>query len=131
MSVSCKGKTLPLRAPADTAIEKGALVTLRVLTLLALLIILPLTWASAHGTGIHVLGTVTAIDSTHVEVQTPKGESVSVRLTDKTRYASRSPQATGSTPAVGDRVVIEASQVGDGLTATEVQFARPTAKTGK
>ena len=34
----------------------------------------------AHGSGQHVLGTVTAIDSTHIEVKTPKGAMVSVQI---------------------------------------------------
>ncbi|MCK6499740.1 MAG: hypothetical protein L6Q38_09700, partial [Nitrospira sp.] len=40
----------------------------------------------AHGSGQHVLGVISAIDATHIEVKTPKGQLVSVRLTDKTEY---------------------------------------------
>ena len=40
----------------------------------------------AHGADQHVLGTITAIDATHVEVKTTKGQSVNVRVNKKTRY---------------------------------------------
>lgn len=79
--------------------------------------------AFAHGTGQHVLGTVTAIDATHIEVKTPKGQSVSVRLTDKTRYKAKGKPKTMEAPSVGDRVVIEATKDGDVLTATEVHYS--------
>ncbi len=34
----------------------------------------------AHGADQHVLGTIMAIDATHVEVKTPKGQSVNVQV---------------------------------------------------
>ena len=51
-------------------------------------IMLSLTWAFtltstvalAHADSQHVLGTVTVIDATHVEVKTPKGKTVGVQL---------------------------------------------------
>ncbi len=86
--------------------------------------------AFAHGTGQHVLGTVTAIDAAHIEVKTTKGQSVSVRLTDKTRYKAKGKPKTSEAPSVGDRVVIEATKDGDILTATEVHYssAKPQAE---
>ncbi|MGQ0810545.1 MAG: DUF5666 domain-containing protein [Nitrospiraceae bacterium] len=80
----------------------------------------------AHGTGQHVMGTVTAIDATHVEVKAPKGKMVSVTLTPKTRYRSKGGALTR--PQVGDRVVIEAFKDGATLTAMEIQFATPGGK---
>jgi hypothetical protein len=79
-------------------------------------------WAVAHGTGQHVLGVVTAIDATHIEVKTPKGQSVSVRLTDKTLYKAKNHRMK-TMPKVGDRVVIDAEKETTGLVATEVHFA--------
>jgi len=79
--------------------------------------------AYGHGTGLHVLGTVVAIDATHVEVKTPKGATVSVKLTKETRFKEKGKPKTMELPAVGDRVVIEATKDDKILTATEVHFS--------
>lgn len=88
------------------------------------------TAASAHGTGQHVLGTVTAIDATHVEVKTPQGATVSVLLTNTTHYRAKGKPDAGLQPQIGDRVVIETTNSGETLTATEIQFStvKPAAK---
>ena len=78
--------------------------------------------AAAHGSGQHVLGVVTVIDTTHLEVKTPKGQSVSVRLTDKTVYKAKNHKMK-TMPKVGDRVVVEAEKETTGLVATEVHFS--------
>lgn len=95
---------------------------------LALLCLSTFSWA--HGTGQHVLGTVTAIDAQHIEIKTSKGATVSVNLTKDTRFKQKgNPKAT-QPPAVGDRVVIEATKDEQDkrvLTATEVHYS--TAKT--
>jgi len=91
--------------------------------------------ALAHGTGQHVLGTVTAIDATHIEVKTPKGATVSVNLTKQTRFKMKGNPKSTELPSVGDRVVIEATRDEKDkkvLTATEVHYsaaknAAPTA----
>ena len=85
-------------------------------------------WVAAHGSGQHVLGVVTAIDGTHIEVKTPKGHSVSVRLTDKTQYKAKNHRTKGM-PQVGDRVVIDAEKETTGLVATEVHFSNSKPKT--
>ncbi|HEU4684830.1 MAG TPA: DUF5666 domain-containing protein [Nitrospira sp.] len=77
----------------------------------------------AHGTGQHVLGTVMAIDATHVEVKTPKGATVSVKLTKETRFKEKGKAKSSELPSVGDRVVIEATKDNNVLTATEVHFS--------
>ena len=94
--------------------------------LVAIALLTVTTVASAHGTGQHVLGTVTAIDAQHIEVKTPKGATVSVNLTKETRFKQKgNPKAT-QPPAVGDRVVIEATKDDSdkkALTATEVHYS--------
>lgn len=85
--------------------------------------------SAAHGSGQHVLGVVTAIDTVHIEIKTPKGQSVSVRLTDKTHYKAKNLRRTKNTPQVGDRVVIEAEKDDSGLIATEVHFSDSKPKT--
>jgi uncharacterized protein DUF5666 len=91
---------------------------------LALCCIATLSWA--HGTGQHVLGTVTAIDAQHIEVKTQKGTTVSVNLTKETRFKQKGNPKSTQRPAVGDRVVIEATKEDNdkkGLTATEVHYS--------
>jgi hypothetical protein len=80
----------------------------------------------AHGTGHHVLGTVTAIDEKHIEVTTPKGAAVSVKLTKQTRFKAKGNPKSTEPPTVGDRVVIEATRDENNkkvLTATEVHYS--------
>ena len=54
-----------------------------------------------------MLGVVAAIDATHIEIKTPKGQVVSVRLTDKTQYKVRNLRRPKPAAKVGDRVVVE------------------------
>ena len=94
------------------------------LVAIAFLTVTTVSWA--HGTGQHVLGTVTAIDAHHIEVRTQKGATVSVNLTKETRFKQKGNPKSTQPPAVGDRVVIEAMKdEGDkkGLTATEVHYS--------
>jgi hypothetical protein len=77
----------------------------------------------AHGSGQHVLGTVTAIDAHHVDVRTPKGGTVSVKLTAQTRFKQKGNAKSVEPPSVGDRVVIEASKDNKVLTAIEVHYS--------
>ena len=83
--------------------------------------IAPLTWA--HGAGQHVLGTVTGIDATHVEVKTPKGKIVDVQINKHTRFREKGNPKGVNLPSVGDRVVIEATKDDKALIATEVHFS--------
>lgn len=85
--------------------------------------------ANAHGTGQHIMGTVTAISETRLEVRTQKGQNLSVQLTDKTEFRARGKETAGAKPQVGDRVVIDATGKGEDLTATEVLFATAPGKT--
>lgn len=94
-------------------------------------IMLSLTWAFtltstvalAHADSQHVLGTVTVIDATHVEVKTPKGKTVGVQLNKQTRFREKGNPKGANLPAVGDRVVIEATKDNKDLIATEVHFS--------
>jgi hypothetical protein len=77
----------------------------------------------SHGAEQHVLGTITAIDATHVEVKTSKGQSVNVRVNKKTQYKDQRNLKVANVPEVGDRVVIKATKDGKVLVATEVYFS--------
>jgi hypothetical protein len=91
--------------------------------IVALVLIYAPVLVAAHGSGQHILGVVTAIDAVHIEIKTTKGQSVSVRLTDKTQYKAKNLRRTKSSPQVGDRVVVEAEKDATGLIATEVHFS--------
>ena len=81
----------------------------------------PLIWA--HGSDQHVLGTVTLIDATHVEVKTPKGKTIDVQINKQTRFREKGNPKRKNLPQVGDRVVIEATKDNGSLIATEVHFS--------
>lgn len=87
------------------------------------MLFLPAGTLYAHGTGQHVLGTVTAIDGSHIEVKTTKGATVSVNVTKDTRFKEKGKPKSKEQPVVGDRVVIEATKDDKILTATEVHFS--------
>jgi hypothetical protein len=100
------------------------------INLIAMLVVCFLMlWGSpawAHS-GDHVMGTVIAIDAAHFDVKTPQGETVSIKLTDKTTYASKN-MPPAPKPRVGDRVVIEAVKEGTGLRALGMEFSTPGQK---
>ncbi len=93
--------------------------------ILSLIFLFISTTSSAHGTGLHVLGTVVAIDATHVEVKTTKGQTVDVRVTKQTHYREKGNTKGGTLPQVGDRVVIDATkdETDQGLVAAEIHFS--------
>jgi putative ribosome biogenesis GTPase RsgA len=84
------------------------------------------TVSFAHGTGQHVLGTVTAIDATHIEVKTSKGRTVDVQVNKQTRFKEKGNPKGANLPVVGDRVVIEATKEDKVLLATEIHFSAAT-----
>jgi hypothetical protein len=89
-------------------------------TLVSLFISTP---SFAHDGDQHVLGTIMAIDATHVDVKTSKGQSVNVRVNKKTLYKDQRNPKDANVPEVGDRVVIKATKEGKVLVATEVHFS--------
>lgn len=91
--------------------------------LLSLALTLTSAAAWAHGSGQHVFGTVTAIDSTHIEVKTPKGAMMSVKVTKQTRFKEKGNPASRELPVIGDRVVIEATKDATSLIATEIHYS--------
>ena len=91
--------------------------------LLAFIMVLTATTAWAHGPGQHVLGTVTVIDQKHLEIKTTKGATVEVQINKQTRFKEKGNPKGTNLPAVGDRVVVEATKDNNVLTATEVHFS--------
>jgi hypothetical protein len=76
----------------------------------------------AHGGYTHVMGTVTAMDATHVEVKTRAGKVVSVKLSEATKYTKSGKAAAASDMQVGERVAVEAKGHGADLEAAEVRL---------
>ena len=81
------------------------------------------TQSFAHGTDQHVLGTIMAINATHVEIKTSKGQSVDVRVNKKTQYKDANNPKGANMPVVGDRVIIKATKDNKVLLATEIHFS--------
>ena len=86
-----------------------------------------LTPSFAHSADQHVLGTITAIDATHVEIKTTMGQLVNVRVNKNTRYKDESNPKKPTMPEVGNRVVVKAEKIekkGDNvLLATDIHFS--------
>jgi len=79
--------------------------------------------------GHKVVGTVTAVDASHLEVKGKDGKVVSIAVTAETKY--RKPGATAKAPAlaaaaadvkVGQRVAVSVTHEGEKMTATEVML---------
>ena len=77
-----------------------------IVTLTCLFISMP---SFATGTDQHVLGTVMAIDTKHLEIKTSKG-LVNVQVNKKTRYKDERNPKNATMPEVGDRVIIKATK---------------------
>ncbi len=76
--------------------------------------------AFAHGKEKHVMGKVTNISDTSITVQTTDKKSVTVEVTDKTKFEKSGASATLKDLKVGDKVVVHADVSGDKLIAHEV-----------
>ena len=78
----------------------------------------------AHeGHGHKVMGAVTVVEKTHLEVETRDGKKVSILLDNKTNYLKGKTPATFADIRVGDRVVLTVVETGDKMTAREVLLA--------
>jgi Domain of unknown function (DUF5666) len=104
----------------------------------ALLLALGGAVSFAHGNKVHVRGTVEKIGADSIQVKTPEGKTVEVRLTASTVYLLHVAQKPGQAsdgnedkPAtltdlvVGDLVVIHATPKDGHLDATEIKFSVP------
>ena len=72
---------------------------------------------------LHVLGVVAAIDATHVDVKTTKGQVVSVLLNKQVQFKNKKNPKSVTPPEVGDRVIIEATKDKQKVTATIVHYS--------
>jgi len=101
------------------------------LLILASALILP-AFAWAHGDAAHIMGTVTAIETDHVVVQTTKGHSLSLAFQPQTTFQQKGIHKKDARPQVGDRLVAEVTKKGlsqnHDWVATEITFATPKKK---
>ena len=79
--------------------------------------------AAAHGEGLHVFGTVTAIDTAEIQVLTIEGKTVSIHIVAETKYRNKGRRDGGNVPKVGDRVAVDVTEKDGKLMAAEVQFS--------
>jgi hypothetical protein len=84
--------------------------------------------ALAHGKEKHVMGTVTSISDSSITVETTAQKSVTVEVSDKTKFEKSGSPATLKDLKVGDKVVIHADVSGAKLIANEVHFGTKKAK---
>ena len=68
------------------------------------------------------MGTVTSSSARSITVETKAKKSVTVDVSDKTKFEKSGSPATLKDLKVGDRVVIHADVSGDKLVANEVHF---------
>jgi hypothetical protein len=78
--------------------------------------------ALAHGKEKHLMGTVTGISDSSITLETKAKKSVTVDVSDKTKFERNGSPATLKDLKVGDKVVVHADVSGDKLVANEVHF---------
>ena len=78
--------------------------------------------ALAHGKEKHLMGTVTGISVSSITLETTAKKSVTVDVSDKTKFEKSGSPATLKDLKVGDKVVVHADVSGDKLVANEVHF---------
>jgi len=83
--------------------------------------------AFAHGGFEHVMGTVSKVSAQSVTVTTAAKKNVDVGLTAKTTYTRGDKTVTAADMKVGDRVVIDATEVNEALTAASIKLGAATA----
>jgi hypothetical protein len=102
---------------------KRSIVVVGLLLAVALVMPVPLQAHQGH----KVVGIVTGIDASHLEVKDRAGKTVSISLTADTKYrkpgatAGASAQSAGAADVkVGQRVAVSVMHEGEKMTATEV-----------
>ena len=84
----------------------------------------------AHGGFEHVRGTVAKLSPQSVTVETTAKKMVEVGITPKTTYTRDDKTVAASDMKVGDRVVIDATEANEKLTAASVKLGAGASKAG-
>ncbi len=90
------------------------------LAFLASLLVAPTLFA--QGGHDHVTGTVTAVTDTRLDVKTPEGKAVTIRLTGETKYEKDRNPATLKDLKPGVRVSVDADKDKEALVAKTVKI---------
>lgn len=85
-------------------------------------VVLLIALAHAHGSAVHVLGTVTAVSDASIFVKTTTGETKVVTTDAQTKFLKGDSSAELKDIHIGDRVVIHAHSHEGKLHATEVKL---------
>ena len=75
-----------------------------------------------------MMGTVTAVDAAHLDMDSKDGGKVSIVLTKDTKCFKGSAPAAVSDIKVGDRVVVSAVEAGKKMVAHEIRMATSESK---
>jgi hypothetical protein len=78
--------------------------------------------AFAHEGHAHILGTVTVVDSVHLDLKTGDGATVEMRVTPKTTLLRRGDPAPIADLKPGMRVLVDADRDETGLSAKEIRL---------
>ena len=78
--------------------------------------------ALAHGKEKHVMGTIASISDNSITVETKEKKSVTLDVSDKTKFENSGAPATLKDLKFGDKVVVHADVSGDKLVANQVHF---------
>ena len=97
-------------------------------SLAALILAASVTAALAHGGFEHVMGTVSKVSAQSVTVTTAAKKNVEVGINAKTTYTRGDKSVTSTDMKVGDRVVIDATEVNEVLAAASVKLGAAAAK---
>src|SRR6478736_8215239 len=100
--------------------------TIQVAFLAVVSVTLLTTIATAHGGEEHVVGTVTKVSDTAVTVKTTAGKTVEIGFDSKTTYQRAKQPIQKSDIKVGDRIVIQATEVKEKLVAHTVEIGNET-----
>ena len=86
--------------------------------------------AFGHDGAEHVMGTISKVSVQSVTVSTTDKKVVQVGLNAKTEYTRDDKKVAASDMKVGDRVMIEAKEVNEKLTADSVKLGAMASKAG-
>jgi uncharacterized protein DUF5666 len=98
-------------------------------TALLVLVLLVPSLSVAHEGHSHerVMGTVSRLEKDRMIVKTSGGSTVSILISDDTRYRGKDGDSSRDELKVGDRVVVKTMHQGDTLAADEIRFSsRPS-----
>ena len=94
----------------------------RISSLLLLSLLAFVGSVEAHGGGAHVMGIVTTVDASHVEVKTEEGKIVTAHLTGETKYMKGTTPANAADLKAGLRVVLHLAGEGKDQWVREVHL---------